>query len=125
MAKKIQESGEMYLEHIYCLSTRGGVVRSVDVAKESGYSKPSVSRAVGLLKESGYIRVADDGAITLTQTGSALAQRIYARHQLLTRILMHLGVSGEIADHDACKIEHDLSDETVEALRAFAEQHGI
>jgi Mn-dependent DtxR family transcriptional regulator len=125
MAKKIQESGEMYLEHIYCLTERGGVVRSVDVAKESGYSKPSVSRAVGLLKENGYIRVADDGAITLTDTGRTIAQRIYARHQLLTRILRHLGVSEEIADHDACKIEHDLSDETVDALRAFAEKNGL
>ena len=96
MAKQIQESGEMYLEHIYCLEERGGVVRSVDVAKESGYSKPSVSRAVGLLRENGYILVADDGAITLTETGRAIAQRIYERHQLLTRIFIKISITTEL-----------------------------
>ena len=125
MAKQIQESGEMYLEHIYRLTERGGIVRSVDVAKESGYSKPSVSRAMGLLREAGYIRVGEDGAITLCGEGRAIAMRIYERHKLLTGILMSLGVTEEIAAKDACKIEHDLSEETVSALRIYAEKHKI
>jgi len=115
----IHESGEMYLETIHILLEKNGSVRSVDISEYMGYSKPSVSRAVGLLKNGGYIQVDKDGLITLTETGLAQAQKIYARHTLLTQVLIMLGVSKETADEDACKIEHAISDETFQALQNF------
>ena len=115
----IHESGEMYLETIHILLEKNGAVRSVDISEYMGYSKPSVSRAVGLLKNGGYIRVDKDGLITLTETGIERAQKIYARHTLLTQVLTMLGVSKETADEDACKIEHAISDETFQALQNF------
>ena len=118
----IQESGEMYLESIYVLSQKSGQVRSVDVGEYLGYSKPSVSRAVGLLKSGGYLNMDKDGSLTLTESGLAIAKKIYDRHTLITKLLERLGVSAETAAQDACKIEHAISDESFEAIRAFAEK---
>ena len=114
---RIQESGEMYLETIHVLSGKKNIVRSVDVAESMGYSKPSISRAMGLLKEGGFIEIAKDGAITLTDTGIAVAEKIYERHTLLTKLLTSLGVSEATAVEDACKLEHAISDESFEAIK--------
>ena len=118
----IQESGEMYLESIYVLSKKGGLVRSVDVGEYLGYSKPSVSRAVGLLKKGGYVLMDKDGRLTLTDTGLETAKKIYDRHTLLSHVLMKLGVREEIATADACKLEHAISDESYEAIKNYMEQ---
>ncbi len=109
---KIQESGEDYLESILILKQAHGTVRSIDVAHHMNFSKPSVSRAMGLLRANGYITMEKDGLIELTPAGLEVAKRIYERHQLLTRWLMALGVSAETAAEDACRIEHDVSEET-------------
>ena len=116
---KLQESGEMYLETILVLSQKGGFVRSIDVAESMGYSKPSISRAVGLLKNNGYLTVDDDGALHLTELGRETAERTYERHVVLADFFVHLGVDKAIAAQDACKIEHDISDETFAALKRF------
>ena len=116
---RIQESGEMYLETIHVLLKKNGHVRSVDVAEYMGYSKPSVSRAMGLLKQGRFIEIAPDGAITLTDAGIAVAQKIYERHTFLSQLLISLGVSPETAAEDACRIEHDISDESFEAIKAY------
>ncbi|MBP5224363.1 MAG: metal-dependent transcriptional regulator, partial [Lachnospiraceae bacterium] len=113
----MQESGEMYLETILVLSKRLNVVRSVDIAEEMGYSKPSVSRAVGKLKEDKYIVVDEDGFIALTGKGRTVAERIYERHTVLTDLLIRIGVSPETAAADACRVEHDISEETFEAIK--------
>ena len=112
------ESGEMYLETIHVLS-RGGaaVVRSVDVSEYMGVSKPSVSRAVGLLKSGGYLLMAEDGALSLTEEGLEIAEKIYERHRLLTAFLTSIGVDPTVASEDACKIEHHISDESFEAIK--------
>lgn len=120
---KIYESGEDYLEMILMLQEQKGVVRSVDIASALGYSKPSVSVAMKHLRENGYVAVDGNGHITLLEPGLAIARRIYDRHRKLTDFLMALGVSEETAQRDACKIEHDLSDETYEKLVAHAMQH--
>ena len=117
------ESGEMYLESILQLTQKQGHVRSVDISEYMGYSKPSVSRAVGLLKNGGYILVDGDGLITLTDSGMEIAEKIYERHTVLTQLLIRLGVSPETATSDACKIEHNISDESFEALKKHAEQY--
>ena len=119
----LMESGEMYLETILQQQQRQGNVRSVDISEYMGYSKPSISRAVGLLKNGGYINVDSDGLITLTESGLEIAQKIYERHTVLTQLLIRLGVSPETAAADACKIEHNLSDETFEALKNHAKQY--
>ncbi len=121
---RIQESGEMYLETIYVLIKQNGHVRSVDVAEHMGYSKPSISRAMGLLKNGGFIEIATDGAITLTESGVAVAEKIYERHTLLTRLLVNLGVSEETALEDACKLEHAISDESFEAIKKHINHYG-
>ena len=108
----LHESAEMYLETIYELSQKQPYVRSIDVAETMGYSKPSVSRAVGLLKQGGYLLMDKDGFLTLTESGTAIAQKIYERHNVLAKALMAMGVSKEAATEDACKIEHVISDET-------------
>jgi Mn-dependent DtxR family transcriptional regulator len=113
----LQESGEMYLESIYVLSKKSSGVHSVDISEYMGYSKPSVSRAVGLLKKGGYIQIDEDNHITLTDSGLEVARKIYERHTLLTAMLMNLGVPEEIALRDACKMEHAISDESLEAIR--------
>ena len=113
----IQESGEMYLETILILTKNNKKVRSIDICDYMGFSKPSVSRAVGLLKNGGYILVDSDGHITLTELGYEVANKIYDRHNILTRFLVSIGVSEDIASQDACKIEHVLSDESMEAIK--------
>lgn len=118
----IHESGEDYLETILILHKKTGYVRSIDIATELGYSKPSVSRAMSILKEGGFINFASDGQITLTDVGLEKAEEVYARHLLITSFLRDtLGVSDENAQEDACKIEHVVSCETVEKLRKFVE----
>lgn len=115
----LQESGQMYLETILILSGDMPHVRSIDVCEYMGFSKPSVSRAVGLLKDGGYILVDKDGYITLTDEGRAEAQKIYDRHRILTAFFTSIGVDEETASADACKIEHDISDESYEAICRF------
>lgn len=112
----LQESGEMYLETIYVLS-KNGVVRSLDVAEYMGFSKPSVSRAVGLLKQGGYLLMDKDGYLTLTESGLDVAKKIYERHTLLSKFLVRLGVDEKTATEDACKMEHDISDESFSAIK--------
>ena len=114
---KTNESAEMYLESIILLQERSPHVRSIDVAHQTGYSKPSVSRAMGLLKGAGQIEIDENGYITLTDTGRALANRILERHRTLKAFLIDLGVSAETAESDACKMEHILSDEVFERMR--------
>ena len=118
----VHESGEMYLEAILVLSKERGFVRSVDVSEYLGYSKPSVSRAMGILRTGEYITVDKDGAITLTDTGREIAEKIYERHTVLTRVLMRMGVEEETAVADACKMEHAISDESFEAIKHWAIQ---
>lgn len=113
---QIHESAENYLEAILALSEKGNV-RSIDVAQHLNFSKPSVSRAMSLLRENGYVIMDDDGLLHLTDSGYEIAARIYERHQLLTKWLTQLGVNPEVAAEDACKIEHDLSVESFEALK--------
>ena len=119
----LQESGEMYLETIYILSAKSSSVRSVDVGEYMGYSKPSVSRAVGILKKGGYVVTDTDGYLSLTDAGTEVAKKIYERHTVLTEFLVRLGVSRETAVEDACRMEHDISDETFEALKRHAGEH--
>ena len=114
----LQESGEMYLETIYVLSRVMPAVRSIDVAEHMGYSKPSVSRAMGLLKQGGYVLADKDGHLTLTESGRAIAEKIFERHMVLTTLLTSMGVSQETAAEDACKIEHVISQESFEALKS-------
>ena len=116
----VHESGEMYLEAIYVLHEKTGFVRSIDVSEYLGYSKPSVSRAMGILRSGAYIVMEPDGSITLTETGMEIARKIYERHTLLTKLLMHIGVTEETATADACKLEHAISDESFEALKKYA-----
>lgn len=112
----IHESAENYLEAILALSEKGAV-RSIDVAQHLGFSKPSVSRAMSLLRENGYVIMDGNGFLTLTDSGLEVASCIYERHKLLTQWLVRLGVPEEIAAEDACKIEHDLSPQTFEAIK--------
>ena len=113
----LQESGEMYLETIHVLSKKLGVVRSIDICEEMGYSKPSVSRAMSILKEGGYIVVEKGGHIVLTETGKEVAEKIYNRHTLLTKFLTSIGVDDETAAEDACRLEHHISDITYNAIK--------
>lgn len=115
----IHESGENYLESVLMLQERLGKVRSIDVVGELGYSKPSVSVAMKKLRESGYILVDDEGYISLTPAGMDIAGRIYDRHRTISRFLVGLGVGESVAAEDACKIEHDISEETFEKIRAL------
>jgi DtxR family Mn-dependent transcriptional regulator len=117
---KIQESAENYLETILILSKRQPNVRSIDIANELGFSKPSVSVAMKQLKENGYIKVDLSGHITLTQKGLTVAARIYDMHTVLTQMLIKLGVDKHIAAEDACRIEHVISDQTFDKLRDLA-----
>lgn len=115
----VHESGEMYLEAIYVLHEKTGFVRSIDISEYLGYSKPSVSRAMGILRTGEYIQVDTDGGITLTEKGQDIARKIYARHKLLTDLLVRIGVSEKTAAEDACKLEHAISDESFEALQKY------
>ena len=118
----LQESGEMYLETIYVLSKKGKGVRAVDVGEYMGFSKPSVSRAMGILRSGGFVELDKDGYLVLTEEGLRVAGRTYARHELFTAFFEAIGVSPEVAEADACKIEHDISDETFEAMKRFTEK---
>lgn len=118
----LHESAEMYLETIYLLNRQSSSVRSVDVAEHMGYSKPSISRAVGLLKKQGYLCVDADGFLTLTEEGLAAAEKVFERHTVLTGLLQKMGVSEQTAAEDACKIEHVICDETLQAIKAYLEQ---
>ncbi|MGN0608474.1 MAG: metal-dependent transcriptional regulator, partial [Oscillospiraceae bacterium] len=113
----LYESGENYLETILILQKKGVSVRSVDIANELSFSKPSVSRAVGILKNGGFIEVNPDGFITLTEAGKEVAERIYERHLVLSKWLMDIGVDEQTAAADACKLEHDISAESFEKLK--------
>ncbi len=114
---KIQQSAENYLETIFVLTKRNGIVRSVDIANELGFSKPSVSVAMKSLRENGYIEVMGDGHIALLEKGKIIAEKLYERHTVLTNAIVALGVSEEIAAEDACKIEHIISEETFDAIK--------
>lgn len=125
---QIHESAEDYLEAILILQEKHGEVRSIDIVNKTGYTKPSISVAMKHLRENGYILMDENGYITLTDSGSAVAQRIYTRHRVLTQLLTDIGVGEETAAADACKIEHDLSNETFQKIREYADkqqkQHG-
>ncbi len=112
----IYESAEDYLEQILMLLERKGHARSVDIAAGLNVSKPSVSVAMKKLRENGYINMGSDNMISLTDKGYAIARKIYDRHQVLTKYLIQLGVPDEVAREDACKIEHDLSEESFAAI---------
>jgi Mn-dependent DtxR family transcriptional regulator len=115
----LHESAEMYLESIYLLCREKAQVRSIDVAEYMGYSKPSVSRAVGLLKKEEYLTVDKDGFLSLTPRGISVAEKIFERHTMLTRLLVSMGVDEKIASEDACKIEHVISDESFDAIKKY------
>lgn len=114
---KLYESSEDYLETILVLGTKIGKVHAIDIARDMGFSKPSVSVAVHKLADNGYINIADDGVITLTEKGNEIATKVYDRHVTLSKALMSLGVSEEQALIDACKIEHDLSEESFQSIK--------
>ncbi len=119
----LHESAEDYLETILILRERNGQVRSIDIATEMNYSKPSISVAMKKLRENGYILMDSDGFITLTDSGYQIASNIYDRHKVLTAFFISLGVNEKTAAEDACKIEHDLSEETFEKIRKHAMTH--
>ncbi len=117
------ESREDYLETILLLRREKGYVRSIDVAERLGVTKPSVSRAIGLLKDARLLEMDPrDGALTLTEAGRALAEQVYERHETLTRMLVAMGVSAETADRDACRIEHVISEESMECVRRMLDK---
>ncbi len=118
----IHESGQMYLETIYILSQKSTYVRAIDVSEQLGFSKPSVSRALSILKRDRHVSVDDSGAITLTESGLAIAQTMYTRHTILSQMLMKLGVDEKTATEDACRIEHVISEKSFSAVRAHMEQ---
>ena len=120
---QLKESGEMYLETIYVLSKKSNYIRSIDVCEEMGYSKPSVSRAVGLLKQGGYLLMDKEGYLTLTESGLDVAKKIYERHTLLSKFLVRLGVDEKTAAEDACKMEHDISDESFSAIKGHVRRN--
>ncbi|WP_409969422.1 metal-dependent transcriptional regulator [Bengtsoniella intestinalis] len=118
----IHQSAEDYLETILVLQKRLGSVRSIDIANELNYSKPSVSIAMKKLRESGYITTKADGSIILEEKGLEVAKHVLGRHLTLIDLFLHLGVSQEIAEDDACRVEHILHEETVEKIRVFLEK---
>ena len=125
MAMEIHQSAEDYLEAILMIKEKKGYVRSIDIANQLSVSKPSVSYATKRLRENGYISFNEDGMISLTDSGMEIASKIYKRHRVLTDIFISLGVNEDIAAEDACKIEHNLSPETFEALCTYAGEHGL
>ena len=113
------ESQEMYLETILKIQKRKGSVRSIEIAEEMGFSRPSVSRAVGIMKDDGFIVVHDDGLIDLTETGKEKAENIFARHKSLTQALVVMGLSPEAAEENACRVEHVITEEAFEAIKKY------
>lgn len=120
----LKESGEMYLESIYVLCKSKTEVRSVDIAQQMNFSRPSVSRGVGLLKKQGFIEVDEHGFITLTKEGTKTAEKIFERHTLISKMLLAIGVDKETAAEDACRIEHVISEKTFDCLKAYLGKHG-
>lgn len=116
---KIQESAENYLEAILILNRRSGEVHAIDIAAELNFSKPSVSIAMKKLRENGYVEISEVGHITLTPAGQEIAERIYERHTFLSAWLTSMGVDPVVAAEDACRMEHVISSESFEAIRAF------
>ena len=119
----IYESAEDYLERILILQERNKEVRSIDIAHDMGFSKPSISVAMKKLKEAGLIKIDDNGFITLTKEGHVIADKVYERHCVLTKVLTSIGVSEEQAEKDACKVEHVVSEETFDAIKDHIEKH--
>ena len=119
---KIYASGEDYLEAVLVLQKEKGMVRSVDLARHMGFSKPSISHAVGVLKNGGFLTVDEDGYLHLTEDGREVAEKIYERHQYFTEQLVAVGVDRESAERDACRIEHAISEETFQKLKASVEK---
>ena len=119
---KIYASGEDYLEAVLVLQKKKVMVRSVDLARHMGFSKPSISHAVGVLKNGGFLTVDDDGYFHLTEDGREVAEKIYERHQFFTEQLVAVGVDREIAERDACRIEHAISEEAFQKLKASVEK---
>ena len=115
----LKESGQMDLETVYVLSKKMSHVRSIDVAEQIGYSKPSVCRAIGILKKGGYVTVDENGYIALTELGISVTEQLYERHTILTRVLTSLGVNEQTAAGDACRIEHVISEESFEAIKKY------
>ncbi len=123
MTVQILKASEDYLETMLMMQTERGYVRSVDVAAHLGVTKPSVTYATKRLRENGYIEMDKDGLITLTDAGMEIASKMLRRHQALTRFLVGLGVDPETAEEDACKMEHDISDQTFKAICDHAQRH--
>ena len=121
----LHQSAEDYLETILVLQEQSGQVRSIDIVNRLGYSKPSVSIAMRKLRESGYISMSPDGLITLNESGLEIARQVYSRHKVITKLFVLMGVSEEVAAEDACRVEHDLSPETVERIRDFVRQNEL
>ncbi|MBQ8087620.1 MAG: metal-dependent transcriptional regulator [Clostridia bacterium] len=119
----IHESGENYLEAILMISEKKGNVRSIDVVNHLGFSKPTVSVAVHTLEKNGFLIITDDGFLQLTDAGMAIAEKIYERHRVLTAILSALGVPEDIAQEDACKLEHDLSELSFDKIKEYYAKH--
>jgi len=121
--EKSHESAEDYLENILILRERNGNVRSIDIVNEMNYSKPSISIAMKKLRTEGFVEMDLNGYITLTERGEEIAQRIYSRHKLLEKVLMAIGVDQETASEEACRIEHDINDDTYDKINAFYQKH--
>ncbi len=121
----IKESGENYLETILMLTKEKGYARSIDIANELGFAKPSVSVAMKHFREEGYIETDKDGRITLTEKGLEVAEMVYERHQIIAKALMALGVDEKTAYDDSCKIEHDISQQSFEKIKEFLERNNI
>ncbi len=122
---QIKESAENYLETILMLQNKKGNVRSIDIANELSFTKPSVSVAMKGFREEGYITVDDNGFISLTEKGLKIAEGIYERHQIIAKALVALGVDEETALEDSCKVEHDISNQTFEKLKEYLIKKGI
>ena len=120
---KIQKSSEDYLETMLMLQEEHGYIRSIDIADHLGVTKPSVSYAVKRLRENGYITMAEDNRISLTESGLAIAQKMITRHRALTDLLIRLGVNEKTAAEDACKIEHDISEESFDAICSHVKKY--
>ena len=116
---KIQESAENYLETILILSERSTYVRSIDIANELNFTKPSVSVAMKNLRQKNYVNVSEEGYLSLTEEGLKLAATVYERHSVISNWLISLGVSQEVAVEDACRMEHDISEESFAAIKKY------
>lgn len=121
----IKESAENYLEAILMIKKEKGYVRSVDVANHLNFTKPSVSVAMKSFREDGYVTVDHDGNITLTQKGMDIASKVYERHEIIAKALIALGVEEETAYEDSCKVEHDISQQTFDKLKAYLKKNNI